>query len=678
MKSRKLPRVRRELSRSFGFLARTLAVPTAHASIPSHQADFARWVERRSGRLRPSIPQPWVGMPHSPESPARIAVLLHVYYTDLIDQVLAELQHIPVAFDLIVTNATGKPLSLRTTELDNLSHLTMLDVENRGRDILPMVSVINADLLEPYELVLKIHTKKSEWRRDHAELGGDGDAWRDGFITGLLGSRPNVERILSEFAEDPRLGLLTTDGNVLGPAFWGGDRRLARELLLRLQLELDEESLRFAAGSIYWVRGFILQALRSLSLEADDFDKETAQVDGTTAHAVERLIGVLALEAGYELRETGELLAGASEGWCHFEESQERLPRARVIPFYLPQFHAFPENESWWGAGFTEWSNVAAATPVFRGHNQPFLPADLGFYDLSSDTVRSRQYALAQMAGIEGFMYYYYWFAGKKLMDMPIENLVATDDDAPFCLMWANENWTRRWDGSAQNVLIAQDYAEVPATQFIHDVLHLITDPRYIRVDNKPLISVYRITQIPDYANVLDYWRTVAMEAGLDGLTIITVDVGHSMDGIEGDLDAHGLDAFLEFAPHNRRWTPQSREHLTVDPRFGGNILSYAAMASDSELQLRGPVSDQRFPGVMVNFDNTARRQWQPDLWYGSNPFTFRRWLNSAVSAIADRDRDHRLVFINAWNEWAEGTVLEPSQRFGRTYLLAVRDVLFR
>lgn len=678
MRSRNFPRVRRELSRTFGFLARSLAVPQAHVPAPSHRADFARWVEQRSGRLRPSIPQPWVGMPHTPESPARIAVLLHVYYTDLIDQVLAELQHIPVAFDLIVTNATGKPLSLQTTALDNLSHLTMLDVENRGRDILPMVSVINADLLEPYELVLKIHTKKSEWRRAHAELGGDGDAWRDGFITGLLGSHDNVERILSEFAEDPRLGLLTTDGNVLGPAFWGGDRRLARELLLRLQLELDEESLRFAAGSIYWVRGFILQGLRSLSLEADDFDKEAAQIDGTTAHAVERLIGVLALEAGYELRETGELPTGASAGWRHFEESQERLPRARVIPFYLPQFHAFPENESWWGAGFTEWSNVAAATPVFRGHNQPFLPADLGFYDLSSDTVRSRQYALAQMAGIEGFMYYYYWFAGKKLMDMPIENLVATNDDAPFCLMWANENWTRRWDGSAQNVLIAQDYDEVPATQFIHDVLHLITDPRYIRIDNKPLISVYRITQIPDYANVLAYWRTVAIEAGLDGLTIITVDVGRSMDGIEGELDAHGLDAFLEFAPHNRRWTPQSRVHLTVDPRFGGNILSYAAMASGSELQLRGPVSDQRFPGVMVNFDNTARRQWQPDLWYGSNPFTFRRWLNSAVSAIADRDRDHRLVFINAWNEWAEGTVLEPSQRFGRTYLLAVRDVLFR
>lgn len=678
MTSNKLPRVRRELSRTFGFLARKVAVTPESSPDRSHPADFARWTDRRSGRLRPSIPQQWVGMPHSPDSPARIAVLLHVYYPDLVDEILAELSHIPVPFDLIVTNASGSALELEIRTLGNLRHVTLLDVENRGRDILPLVSVINADLLEPYELVLKIHTKKSAWREDHAELGGDGEQWRDGFIKGMLGSRPNVEKILAEFAEDPDLGLLTTDGNVLGPEFWGGDRHLARELLLRLQLELNEEALRFAAGSIYWVRGFILQGLRALSLDAEDFDDESGQVDGTTAHAVERLIGILAREAGYSLRETGEQSDAQADAWLHFDETASRHPRARAIPFYLPQFHAFPENESWWGAGFTEWSNVAAAKPVFLGHNQPFLPADLGFYDLSNDIVRSRQYELARTAGIEGFMYYYYWFAGKKLMDTPLENLLASDDDAPFCIMWANENWTRRWDGSTKNILIAQDYDEVPATQFIHDVLPLITDRRYIRIDNKPLISVYRITQIPDYDGVLAYWRAVAVEAGLDGLTIVTVDVGRSMDGIEGDLDAHGLDAFLEFAPHNRPWTPHSREHLAVDPRFEGNILSYADMASGSELQLREPVIDHRYPGVMVNFDNTARRQWQPDLWYGSNPFTFRRWLNSAVSAIADRDLDHRIVFINAWNEWAEGTVLEPSQRFGRTYLLAVRDVLFR
>ncbi|MDY7542780.1 MULTISPECIES: glycoside hydrolase family 99-like domain-containing protein [unclassified Cryobacterium] len=619
-----------------------------------------------------------MGLAHTPAAHSRIAVVMHVYYTDLVDQILAELQHIPVPFDLIVTNASGQELDLDTSHLPLLSHLTLLDVDNKGRDILPLISVVNADLLEAYELVLKIHTKKSEWRQGHAELGGDGAGWRDGFIEGLLGSRSNVERILSEFAEDPSLGILTTDGNVLGAEFWGGDQEIVAQILLRLQLELADRRLRFAAGSIYWVRGFVLQGLRALNLDADDFDEELGQIDGTTAHAVERIIGIVTEEAGYSLRTLGDLAVEDQRAWKHFEADVERTPRARVVPFYLPQYHAFPENESWWGAGFTEWSNVAAATPVFFGHNQPFLPADLGFYDLSNDIVRSKQYDLARLAGIEGFMYYYYWFAGKKLMDTPVENLLATTDNAPFCIMWANENWTRRWDGSADNVLIAQDYDAVPATQFIHDVLPLITDPRYIRVDNKPLISVYRVTQIPDHANVLAYWRKVALEAGLDGLTIVTVDVGRSMDGIDDNLADNGLDAFLEFAPHNRQWTAQPREHLGVEPRFEGNILSYAAMASDSELQLRKPLDDHRYPGVMVNFDNTARRQWQPDLWYGSNPYTFRRWFNSAVSAVSERERDHRIVFVNAWNEWAEGTVLEPSQRFGRTYLLAVRDVLFR
>jgi lipopolysaccharide biosynthesis protein len=426
------------------------------------------------------------------------------------------------------------------------------------------------------------------------------------------------------------------------------------------------------------VRGFILQGLRALSLDAEDFDAETGQIDGTTAHAIERIIGILTLESGYALGENGNLSTEMSASWTRYSGDHKYIPRARVIPFYLPQFHAFPENDAWWGTGFTEWANVSAGKPVFLGHNQPFLPADLGFYDLSNPSVSRKQYELATGAGIEGFMYYYYWFAGKKLMDMPIANLIASEGDTPFCIMWANENWTRRWDGSSENVLIAQDYDEVPATQFIHDVIHHLTDSRYIRIDDKPVISVYRITQIPDYADVLEYWRTAAIAAGLPGLTIVTVDVGRSMDGIEGDLRDHGLDAYLEFAPHNRAWKLQSRETLAVDPRFQGNILSYASMARDSEAQLREPLESGRYPGVMVNFDNTARRQWQPDLWYGSNPYTFRRWLNSAISAIADRDRDHRVLFLNAWNEWAEGTVLEPSQRFGRTYLLAVRDVLYR
>lgn len=679
-------RVRSAAARAFGFAATMLAVPVPPGPVDAvPRASFARWVARRNDRLRGNLP---VGAPQGDPARTRprVAVVLHAYFTDLIPELIDSLRSIPVPFDLIVTNASGSPLPLDVSGLDRLAESVVLDVPNRGRDILPLIEVVNADLLEPYELVLKVHTKKSAWRESHDTLAGDGAAWRNALLDDLLGSEEQVAAVLAAFAADRTLGLVTANTSLLGSDYWGGDEENTSALLRRLELELAPDALQFAAGSMYWVRGFILQGLRALDLIAEDFEDEAGQVDGTTAHAVERALGILTREAGYRLAEVHEVADRDNEsgeldvesGVAYFSPEAPRASRCRVIPFYLPQFHRFEENDSWWGRGFTEWSNVAAAKPVFHGHRQPALPSDLGYYDLSSDAVRRDQYALARGAGIEGFMYYYYWFAGRTLMDGPVNRLVASDDDAPFCIMWANENWTRRWDGSEKNVLIAQDYDEVPATQFIDDVLHLLEDSRYIRVDGKPLIAIYRPTQIPEFERVLEHWRQRAREAGLGGLSILTVDVGRGMQGVEGDPLNHGIDAYLEFAPHNRRWTSVLREPLAVDSRFQGNILDYGAMVHDAELALLAPVDERRYPGVMVNFDNTPRRQWQPDLWYGANPYTFRRWLDAAVSAVADRTPDQRIVFVNAWNEWAEGAVLEPSQRFGRSYLLATRDIVIR
>lgn len=672
-------RLRTVAARALTFAATLLAVPAPPSPLqPVPRASFALWVARRNDRLRGNKALAQQARESATAQP-RVVVVVHAYFTDLLPQLIASLRTIPVPFDLIVTNSSGSPLPLDVSGLDRLVKSVVIDVANQGRDILPLIEVVNADLLEPYELVLKVHTKKSVWRETHETLGGDGATWRDAMLDDLVGSEERVTAILSAFAADPTLGLVSANESLLGPEYWGGDEENTAALLRRLELELIPDALQFAAGSMYWVRGFVLQGLRALDLIAEDFEEEAGQIDGTTAHAVERAIGILTREAGYRMAEVDEMQHADVRGDAeYFAPDAARSARCRLVPFYLPQFHRFEENDRWWGRGFTEWSNVAAAKPVFHGHRQPMLPSDLGYYDLSSDAVRRDQYALARAAGVEGFMYYYYWFAGRRLMDGPVNRLVKSDDDAPFCIMWANENWTRRWDGSERDILIAQDYDEVPATQFIEDVLHLLKDPRYIRLDGKPLIAIYRPTQIPDFERVLEYWRDVALKAGLGGLTILTVDVGRGMQGIEGDPLNHGIDAYLEFAPHNRRWTSVLREQLSVDSRFQGNILSYASMAHDAELALLAPVDERRYPGVMVNFDNTPRRQWQPDLWYGANPYTFRRWLDAAVSAVADRAPDHRLVFVNAWNEWAEGAVLEPSQRFGRSYLLATRDVVVR
>ena len=632
------------------------------------------------GRRGGSYPDSWRVRTDLPiASPTRIGVIVHVYYPDLLDEIVRQLSAIPVTFDLIVTNASGDPITIDRDRLPRASTVLILDVENHGRDILPLVQLVNSGLLDPYHLVLKVHTKRSGWRDGHADLAGTGAAWRDELLNALLGDPDNVAGILNAFATSPSLGLVTADGSLLGPEFWGDNQAVTSSLLRRLELDLRSEDLKFAAGSMYWIKGFVLQGLRALNLSATDFEPETGQVNATTAHAMERLIGVLADEAGLSLVNRSSLPKFAPEAtdWSRFEMDRSLPPRLRVIPFYLPQFHPIPENDRWWGAGFTEWANVAAAKPVYLGHDQPKLPGELGFYDLRLPGVVARQVSLAESNGISGFMYYHYWFAGRQLLEKPILDRLADATKLPFCLMWANENWTRSWDGRDSDVILGQRYDEEPASGFIDDVVPILRHPRYMRIDGRAVLGIYRPAQIPDLVEVIESWRAAARRGGAGELMVLNVDVVKAFHGVEEDPSAIGLNGTLGFPPHNALWDWISKQKVGADRSFSGNLLSYRAMADDAIRKLQAGLSEDYFPGVMVNFDNTARRQWNPDIWYGSNPYTFRRWLAAAAQAVASREADRQLVFVNAWNEWAEGAVLEPSARFGPTYLLAVRDVAF-
>ena len=665
---------RRRLRRIFGRPELSVIGPIA---APASPADFGMWLSRIGGRNVAGHPESWKLRTDLPlESPSRVAAVVHVYYANLLPEILRNLESIPVEFDLFVTNASGRVVSIDPDRIALLQNVRVLDVANHGRDILPLVSLVNAGLLDPYELIVKVHTKESAWRAQH-DLGGSGAAWRDELLGGLLGTSANVERILSAFAERPELGVITSGGSVLGPEYWGDNQAVAHTLMRRIELGFDESQLRFPAGSMYWIRGFLLQGLRALNLSAADFEKEAGQVNSTTAHALERMVGLLTAEAGQSVEEAGPALANApiSESWHRFRRDSARLPRARVLPFYLPQFHPIPENDRWWGTGFTEWTNVSAARPVFAGHHQPKVSRDMGFYDLRLDLVRDQQVDLAREHGVSGFMYYYYWFAGKRMLQLPVEQLAAGDGDFPFCIMWANENWTRRWDGRSDDVLIGQDYDKVPAESFIDDILPFLLDDRYLKVDGRPLLSVYRPGQMADFPAVVKAWRKRASEHNLE-LHVVSVDVAKEFDALEGSPEEAGLDGLMGFPPHNCLWSWLPHEGLGVDSRFTGNLLSYRDLVQDAERRLARGVDDGSFPGVMVTFDNTARRQWNSDLWFGSNPYTFRRWLAAAVRAVAHREASERVVFINAWNEWAEGAVLEPSDRFGSTFLLAVRDVV--
>jgi lipopolysaccharide biosynthesis protein len=648
--------------------------PSAFSGRRGSPADFEHWADLGPGRRSGGFPDAWRDRTDlTSSSPAHIGVVVHVHYPDLLDEIVEGLAAIPIQFDLIVTNSSSSPLAIDRSLLPRMTHLTILEIENRGRDILPLVSVVNAGLLDPYQVVLKVHTKRSEWRDSH-QLKGTGAEWRRRLLNELLGDSVNVTSILNAFATSPNLGLVTAVGSRLGPEYWGDNQAVTASLLRRLELDLPRE-LQFAAGSMYWIRGFVLQGLRALGLSERDFELEAGQVNATTAHAIERLIGIVTVEAGFSLLERSQIktVTDADSDWQRFEIDHSLRPRVRAIPFYLPQFHTIPENDRWWGPGFTEWAKVAAARPVFPGHDQPKLPAELGFYDLRMSETVAAQAALAEMAGISGFMYYHYWFAGKQLLEKPILDRLEGDIRLPFCLMWANENWTRRWDGRESDILMGQHYEDVPASRFIEDVMPILRDNRYMRIDGRAMLAVYRPGQIPDLPGVIESWRKRARQAGVGELFVLSVDVAKEFHGIGDDPDVAGLDGRLGFPPHNALWEWDSSRQ--TGRGFSGSILSYSAMVNDATRRLHSTLPAGYFPGVMVGFDNTARRQTNPDIWYGANPYTFRRWLGAAATAVADREFDRRVVFINAWNEWAEGAVLEPTSRFGSTFLLAVRDV---
>lgn len=346
--------------------------------------------------------------------------------------------------------------------------------------------------------------------------------------------------------------------------------------------------------------------------------------------------------------------------------------RAKAIAFYLPQFHPFEENEAWWGKGFTEWTNVTKAVPQFLGHHQPQLPADLGFYDLRVPDVFRQQVGMARQYGLHGFAFHYYWFAGKRLMEKPLDLYLAQEDiDFPFCLCWANENWTRRWDGHDSEVLISQVHGPDNDLAFIRDLEPYLRDRRYIRVDGKPLLIVYRPSILPDPAATLKRWREHCRAVGIGELFIAMVQFDTE------DPREHGFDAAMEFPPHKlaRGFEPINNSLDIVNPDYQGNVVHYQAIVDSAKAW-----PDKGFPlirSVFPGWDNEARRPGKGYTFAYATPARYREWLDFAVG-YAERHPvgGERIVMVNAWNEWAEGAKLEPDRRFGHAFLQATREVL--
>ena len=353
----------------------------------------------------------------------------------------------------------------------------------------------------------------------------------------------------------------------------------------------------------------------------------------------------------------------------------QKVP-ASLYAFYLPQFHPIAQNDKWWGEGFTEWTNVQPAEPLYEGHYQPHQPdpkGELGYYDLrDTSQVMGKQIDLARQYGVEGFCFYFYWFAGERLLETPLLNLLKdTNLDVPFCLCWANENWSRRWDGRDDDILMAQNNTPKDDLAFIQYISKYLKDPRYRRIDGKPLLIVYRPIELPNAKATAKRWRKWCRENGVGEIYL-----AYTQSFENNDPRDYGFDGAIEFPPNNSAPPDITQNVKPLSDEFTGKVYDWDIFPKRSDYY--EPTDYPLFRTVCPAWDNTARRKQGGTVFENSTPDRYRHWLANALKDTERRIKNpnERLIFINAWNEWAEGAHLEPDARHGHAYLAATRQAL--
>lgn len=349
-------------------------------------------------------------------------------------------------------------------------------------------------------------------------------------------------------------------------------------------------------------------------------------------------------------------------------------PKVRIIAFYLPQYHPIPENDTWWGKGFTEWTNVAKAKRMFRNHYQPRIPADLGFYDLRVPEIREAQAMMAKNHGIEGFCYWHYWFGnGKRLLEKPFnEILKSKKPDLPFCLAWANESWKGFEHGvNGRNVLIEQKYpGKEDYTSHFYEILPAFQDNRYIKINNKPIFYIYKPFQIPSAKEFIDVWQNLAIKNGLKGLYFVsqTLETGKTQELLDVGFNAVNTNRFAEI------FKKRSLKNRLMSKMFRWpGVFEYKKVIKqlNSEEETRETV----FPTIVPNWDHTPRSGRMGSVFHNSTPELFKSHVIDTIKLV--EHKEHKIIFLKSWNEWAEGNYMEPDLKFSTQYLEVLKSVIF-
>lgn len=626
---------------------------------------------------------PYYLNPHHHEDGAKlpaikIGIHLHLFYDDMTDDCIRYLSNIPLPFDLYLSIPKHVDLETCTasftSELPLAKRVIVEQVPNRGRDLAPLIIQFGQRLTN-YDVIAHFHTKKSPHKHT---LNG----WFDALMRTLCGSHSNVYQILH---------LLTDDAKVVYPAGhqiahwdssgWSDNQEIAKTLLTQYtDFDVaDFQQVEFPQGSMFWAKSAALREFLTLPLAYNDFDEEPIAEDATLAHALERLILVFPTQhkgRSYRL-ESAEL----SDEPQHFYEEQHDFSNKiadngiKVLAYYLPQFHPTPENDRWHGAGFTEWHKVAAANPLFKGHFQQHIPhPDIGYYHLESPEQLIKQSEMMRQSGVHGLIFYHYWFTGKLILEKPAQMLLDNPEiNMPFSFCWANENWTRRWDGNEKEILLGQTYSVADAAAFVHYLIPFFKDERYIKIEGRPVLFIYRPSAIEHIDDYLRVWRE---ECELNGLPAPYIVATLTRGAVS---PAHyGMDAAVERVLHD--WTGGNvadiRHELSPYWPLNGSVLDYSEVA-DHYMHKELHNDYTLFRSLVPTWDNTARYGSEAILLHRFTTPKFQEWLEHLIRySVTELPADRRFVVVNAWNEWAEGAHLEPDTQFGYSYLNSIGRAL--